>query len=402
MSNSEDTFYVKFLGQFSISQNGVEIDIFKSRSGQLITLLQYLAANRKKDVSLENLTEVLWPEEASNPAGALKNLAYRARTALGEGGSEIAKNLIVSRNGSYAWNNAIPCDIDIEIFEKNCGLAQNTKLPVAERIEYYKTAILIYVGDFLSGSTADNWSISLNRYYHNLFFKSAYDFLALLESEKMYSQMQIFADKAIEIDQFEETAHQYLIKAYTFMGKNDLAINHYNFVSNLFYTELGVSLRAETTALYQNIFKILNNVEMDFDRIKNDIKELGAVDGALCCDYNVFKQLYRMQARIATRLKYDGALVLLTVTDSSGNLPSKTVLIKTMNKLNDVIISRLRVGDIFARFSSTQYIIMLQNVNEDLTKLVSNRLQEGFNQCSCAKGLHLLVDWRNIDPAMVT
>ncbi|MEG2770693.1 MAG: hypothetical protein RR902_07720, partial [Oscillospiraceae bacterium] len=174
-----------------------------------------------------------------------------------------------------------------------------------------------------------------------------------------------------------------------------------NFVSNLFYTELGVSLRAETTALYQNIFKILNNVEMDFDRIKNDIKELGAVDGALCCDYNVFKQLYRMQARIATRLKYDGALVLLTVTDSSGNLPSKTVLIKTMNKLNDVIISRLRVGDIFARFSSTQYIIMLQNVNEDLTKLVSNRLQEGFNQCPCAKGLHLLVDWRNIDPAMV-
>ena len=77
-------------------------------------LLEFLVANRLKDLSLEQITEAVWndEEESDNPANALKNLVYRARTILRELCPKQAADYIVFSRNTYLWNRDLPCTVD--------------------------------------------------------------------------------------------------------------------------------------------------------------------------------------------------------------------------------------------------------------------------------------------------
>ena len=71
------------LGEFSITMNGHQLTNLKGRTKRVWMLIEYLLANRHKDISIQKLSEILWEEDkCSDPLNALKNLVYRARQLL--------------------------------------------------------------------------------------------------------------------------------------------------------------------------------------------------------------------------------------------------------------------------------------------------------------------------------
>ncbi|WP_418704264.1 BTAD domain-containing putative transcriptional regulator, partial [Anaerotruncus massiliensis (ex Liu et al. 2021)] len=208
------------------------------------------------------------------------------------------------------------------------------------------------------------------------------------------------AQKAIIIDQFEERAHITLIDAMIHQGKQQQALSHYNYVTDLFYRELGVSPSEPLRNLYREISKTVNSVETDLQVIKEDLNESNLVKGAYYCEYEVFKNMYRVEARSAARTGQSIFIGLLTVTDMHDGVPEIKLLGKTMKQLLETIRNSLRKGDIVSRFSATQYVLMLPTVTFENGSMVLDRIVKRFRAEHPSKLVKIHSKLLPLDPIM--
>lgn len=381
MEASNEKIDIRMLGRFSITQGQLSISDSFNRTHQLWNLLEYLIAFRSKTVSQEELISVLWPDESSeNPANALKNLIYRIRTTFGGYGFPFARDMILFHRGSYHWNNALDCVVDVEEFDRLIAEGAACADDAERRISYYTKAIALYEGDFLPGSGCEEWVISLSACYRSKYFSCVFETLELLMERRQYEEARQIAENALVVDPFEERAHIYLIQALIRQEKQGQALEHYRRITDLFYRELGVKPSEPLRKLYREITKSVTNVESDLDMIRDDLTEQDAPFGAYYCDYEVFRNLYRMEARAASRSGEAIFVGLLTITDPESNVPDLKLLSRAMDQLLECIRVSLRKGDVVSRFSPTQYVLMLPTLTYENGQMVLDRICKRFRQ----------------------
>ncbi len=390
---------VTMLGGFRITIGDKVFGDNATRTRQVWNLLEYLIAFRHKTISHGELIQSLWPEsDNEDPSNALKNLVYRIRTLFIQADIPFAKDMIISKRGSYCWNNDIPCEVDVEEFEKFSKQAADTNLSSEERIDKYLKAISLYKSEFLPGSCYEEWVVPLIDYYRTTYFKCVHSALELLVETKRYAEVQAICEKAIIIDQFEEQVHKYLIYSLAEQGKHSKALAHYNYVMDLFYNELGVNPSQSMKNLYREIVKTVNNVEIDLNTIKKELSEADDVSGAFYCEYEVFKDMYRVEARSAARVNESIFVGLLTLTGANDKVPERQILTRGMEKLLQIATKSLRKGDVIARFSPTQYVMMFPTRTHENGQLVMNRLSQRFRSEPSTKVLDIHTNFLPIDP----
>ncbi len=373
--NSAIPIKISMFGGFTITIGDVVIKDSNARSYQLWNFLEYLITFRNKTISQDELVMVLWEnDDIDNPASALKNLAYRVRTLFADHNIEFAKKIITFSKGSYQWNNTLPTLVDIEQMEDYHKKASNMAHPLEYRIEKYLQAIELYTGDFLPASGYRNWVIPVASYYRSMYFKCVYEVLQLLAEQERYQVIEMICKKALIIDQFEENAHKYLILSLIRQGQQSKAIAHYKFVTDLFLHELGVNPSPSLRNLYRQIAKTTHSVEIDIGIIQQDLKETECSDGAFYCEYEVFKNIYQVKARAAPRSGHTIFVSLLTITDVNGGIPDQDARKKAMDGLFKAIRLNTRRCDVFARFSVTQYVMILPTSTADNAEMVMQRI----------------------------
>lgn len=376
-----ETIEVTMFGQFEIRVGGHSINDSINRTNKLWSLLEYLITFKDKEISQQELIDALWPGgESDNPVNALKNLVYRVRTILISYEIPHGKELIVHRRNSYCWNSAFPCRVDTEEFERLCKEAGDTALLKEERLAKYEAAVQLYKGDFLPKSAYDEWVVPLNTHYHALFLRAVGHYIELLEEESRWNEMETACERALIIDQFEEELHEKYLRCLIKTGKPQKALSHYNYVTELFYRKLGVKPGENIRELYKEIVKTEKAMETDLDIIKNDLSESQAAKGAFCCEYAFFKEIYRLEARSAERLGQAVFIGLLTVTTPDNKMPKIELLNNAMDCLLEVIQEDLRKGDVVARFSAAQYVLMLPTLTYENGLMVLNRIIKKFNR----------------------
>ncbi len=399
-SGFEKTVQISLLGGFRLAAGDKSIDDSIGRTRQLWNLLGYLIAFRHKTVSQESLIDMLWPDgKSENPANALKNLVYRIRSIFVAHDIPYAKDMILFRQGSYCWNNQIDCIVDIEQMEELKIKADNQLLPEDERLALYLKAIALYRGDFMSNSTCENWVIPFTSFYRTLYFHCVREAGSLLLKLERFREVLPLCEKAILIDPFEEVVHKLMIFALVRQGRHQEALRHYRYVNDLFYRELGVRPSESMRRLYDKITQAIHNTETDLDIIKESLKEPEA-NGAFTCDYEVFKNVYRLEARAASRLGRSVFLRLLTLLDANDIAPAKDVLAQEMDRLLAVINSSLRKGDVISRFSASQYILMLPNLTFENGQMVLDRIGKRFDVKNRTHGVHLNCTLHPMDPVI--
>ena len=372
---------VSMLGGFRLQANGHEVDESLNRARQLWNLLEYLIAFRHRDISPDELVDVLWHnDEIDNPSSALKNLVYRVRTILVSLGIPGAKNMILCQRGTYSWNNALTTTVDIEEFERLIREADEKESQPAEQLDLYMQALSYYKGDLLPKSAFEEWVVPLSTYYHSLYVKCVEKTIRLLMDAGRYQEIAHIAQQAIVIDQFEESFHEALILAQIAMGNQQRAMAHYEHVTNLFYRELGVKPSERLRNLYREIIKNVQHVETDLEIIKEDLREASLACGAFFCEYEVFKNIYRLEARAAERTGQSVFLLLLTVTDTQGQIPAIKLLNNSMDRLRDCLLHSLRRNDVVSRFSATQFVVMLSSLTFENSLMVQDRILGRFKR----------------------
>lgn len=362
------------------------------RSEMVTKLLAYLICHRGSSITVQTLSEVLWgEEECSNPVGALKNLMYRLRSFLKANIGDYP--FIITGRGTYSWNSEIQLNVDAERFEEFCRLAekeQNSK----KRIEYSLLADSLYKEKFLQQYSSEYWVMSLSIYYHSLYLNMIKALAEDLESEKRFFEMEEVCHAALTIDELDEDLHYYFIRALMYDNKRNVAMEHYQKVSDLLYDSLGVNPSARLRGLYDEMLKQQHTTEMDISKIKRELHaEKTSRKGAFICDYGIFKSNYELEMRRAKRLGVSVYLGLITLiprrslkTDTQAY---KNIISLGMKQMQNVLMESLRSGDVITRYSAAQFIMMLPACDYRDADRVVNRVIDNFNRLDHRAGVRI-------------
>lgn len=391
---------IRMLGGFSIEYGSNTVTEAGGRAKKLWWLLEYLIANRKRGISQEALIDLLWSgEDSDHPMNSLKNLIYRARGLLKTLDAE--KEFIRFDRGTYTWNPDYPCVVDVEEFERLFRRGERGDLPEVERLEAYKAALDLYQGEFLPKSSYLDWVIAKNAYYQSLYLQCNLRFIRLLEQHgDTYSVIRV-CEQVISLCPYEEPVHQALLRAYAETGQQKKALEHYGYLSDQFYNEFGVGLQPETVGIYREIIKSMCNPERNLDVIKEELEETCAQEGAFFCEYEVFRQIYRLQARAMLRNDCAIFIALVTVTDAKGEAPPLKQIKEVLPGLAESICAGLRRGDVVARYSATQLVLMLPLTTYENGQRVLRRILKKHEKGGCMEGLNVSTRLRAIDPVEV-
>lgn len=372
--------YAQLFAHLQITEDGITLSQDQIRSDMVTKLLSYLICHRSKGSTVQELTEVLWPDDRSdNPAGALKNLMYRLRNILkkvwGDG------EFVLTRRGSYQWNPELPVQVDAEEFERLCREAREEQ-KLDEKIQKECAAVELYQGKFLPDFSDEYWIMSMSVYYHSLYLAAVKELAGLLESTGQFEKMERICRKAVEMDQLDEELHCCLLKAYIGENKQNLAANHYRETVDLLYDNLGVRPSEELQAVYDEMMKQIHDQESDLNVIQDELKEEQKKRGAFYCEYGIFKKTYELEIRRAGRLGMAVYLSLVTLHPEkkmeSGSAEYLSLLNTGMDQMQEVLLKSLRSGDVITRYSTSQFLVMLPGCQYENARMVLDRINYNF------------------------
>lgn len=359
---------IRMLGTCSITVEEHSLRATDSHSKKLWILFCYMSLYRSREIPLTEYIDLLWDKQKSNnPASALKTLMHRLRKLLEPLNYPIP--IILPHHGTYAFNQAIPCYIDAEEFIKQCKEADLWK----ETEEYeakMRQAFALYQGDFIPDGRGNNWVSSLNSQYHALYLHSIQAILDQLLCNEKYAQAANLCWQALTYAPYEENLHYCLIYSLHLSGSQQAAIVQYNTSRDLFLSRLSQHPSEKFEELYKLITASRNNIETDIELIQESLIEHNP-KGTFFCEYEIFKELYRLETRIVKRTQNSIFLCLITITDASKNSPE-------MFYLKNAILNSLRGCDIFTRYSSLQYLLLIPAPNANLITQIIKRITEYY------------------------
>lgn len=365
---------VNTLGKFQMTDGMTVVDDEQLRSPMLSKLLMYMLLYREKTLTTDDISTAIWQdEEIDNPAGALKNLMYRLRKTLTSFFGE--EDFIVTNRGSYRWNPDVKVILDIEKFEKLINEAKIENV-YEDAIIKYEQAIAIYQGDFLPQILDMHWILTLNTYYHSLFLSCAKGLAELYVKTEQYEKLDKLCNNALKYENGDEQLFCYQIEARMRCGKISLALESYEKAREIMEKELGIRKTTILNKVYEELLAMSKGQSAySMNEVREDIVE-EEPEGVFFCGYPIFKEIYHLEARKSTRAKESEYLLLLTITgkkeDTAELAQFRTK--QAMNGMEKIIKDSLRVGDVAAKYSDTQFIILLPSTTEELALLVANRL----------------------------
>lgn len=370
---------ISMLGRFELQVDDVVINDGINRSRKMWNLLAYIVSHRDKLISQQEFINALWGDESGqNPVNALKTLLYRIRLLLAPLEKEYSAEFILSQRGSYSWNSAINCKVDVDEFETLCRRATDEKLDDMKRISLYREAMEIYRGDFLPKLNMEFWAIPLSVHYHSLYLTAVKRYVDLLDRNALYIEISQACTNAIAIDPLDEDLHCMQIRALIRQGKNSAALSQYEKATDILYRNLGIKPSEALRRLYVDLMRTNESLETDLGVIQDQLREAVAEPGAFVCEYGFFKEAYRLEIRRAARSGLAVFIGLITVYTDTGEIPELPLLNAAMDQLLEAIKSSLRKGDVVSRYSGMQYVVMLPALTYEDGELVMNRIVNNF------------------------
>jgi DNA-binding SARP family transcriptional activator len=369
------TIRVRSFGGFSISVDGAQdcVTDAKGHSKKLWSLMQYLIFSGRESVPSRELIELLWPGEgnAADPISSLRLLVHRARAELNKLTPYKGTDLIICHNECYYWNRSYPLDLDTADFEKH-SIAARSGSP-DEKLEHMLAAIDLYKGRFMPKAAHYPWVQRLASQYHAQYISLCLRSCDLLRRAGRREDIMRVCLAALAVDPARQELHKIYMEALAASGRVPEALAHYARAVALLKSE-SKTPDEELENTYKTLSGNINNEIGDINSIRGGIEETDMY-GAFFCDYELFKNIYRLKARETQRSGEKLALMLFTVMPHSGaSIPASGV----MERIKELLFSSLRKEDLFSRYSVSQFLILLQGCSENDSSIVFDRINKRF------------------------
>ena len=393
-----DMLKVRMFGYCSLTLGEREISDKENRSRKAWQLLAYMIYFRHRTIPQQELLSLLWGKDgkSTQPVNALKTMLHRIRDMLDTLYENAGQQLIVRRDGTYAWNNSFPLQFDVDDFEAFCHLGAAEENG-DERLAEYRRALVLYGGDFLPKFSAKPWVVPISTSLHSLYLQACRETVVLLEKRNLTEEVIALCQRAVQLEPYEEDFYFHLMKGLMKKGNRREAANVYRNMRDLLFSNFGIMPSDEVTALYRNTVRPQNDREISIDTVRDQLRETAPDCGALVCDYDMFKVIYRMLARSVMRSGDAVHIALLTVGGAENILAKRSRDI-CMNNLLELLRQNLRRGDVISRCSVSQYIVLLQQADYENSCAIMERISRSFCRRYPHSPAQLLYSVQPIEP----
>jgi DNA-binding SARP family transcriptional activator len=237
-------------GGWRIERDGATESAVGSRKVE--ALFVYLAVTARPHPR-ELLAELLWDDRSQKVA--MSNLR-RVLTGLRQ---HFGDYVTITRETAVLQANP---NIWLDVHELQTRLAPLTKggrALSAEVVAEAETALALYQGEFLAGFTVraasgfESWLTAEREHWQQQVLTALTTLGQYYEAAQLFPHGMAVAQRALQIDSLQETAHQQLMRLLTLNGRRAEALTQYETCRQLLWDELGVTPALETEALYAAI-----------------------------------------------------------------------------------------------------------------------------------------------------
>ena len=246
---------LSLFGSFQVTLAGQPVKEFKSN--KVRALLAYLAVESDRPHQRETLAGLLWPDWPNREA--LSNLRYalsNLRNVIGDRTAE-PPFLIISRE-SIQFNTASDYNIDVEDFVHGLKLDKQYQTS-KKQLEQGENALALYRGNFLEGFSLgdsiqfEEWTLLTRERLARQALSALHILTDAYEESGELEKAQSFAWRQLELEPWDESAHQCLMRILAFNGQRSAALAQYESCRRTLDEELGVEPSEVTKALYERI-----------------------------------------------------------------------------------------------------------------------------------------------------
>lgn len=349
---------IRLFDGFKVYKDGEEILENLSNTRKTKLFIAYLMTNRDRAVTHQELFELLWSgEDYANPATALRTLLYRFRNMIEKEKAVGLLGAIISKKGTYQWNQCLHVSIDVLDFEAYAKVGLNKNEDEDTRIKALTSAIDIYKGSLLPDFCSEPWLISKASAYREMYIDVVESYISILKEKKDYSQIVELCDRAIEL-----------------AGNSEL-ITIEKSIASLRMANPNPK-NADGILAYYNEYKMLNDgLQREMDHIQEELEDDMIEQKAYLCDYKTFKEIYRLQRRVQSRSK---ATIFLGIMDIRCDSLEDGIdsIDDVMKNVIECCQRQLRCGDSICHINDTQIGILFPAESCEDAVGVLERLKE--------------------------
>lgn len=206
-------------------------------------LIAYLLLHRSTRVDRRRLAFVFWPDATESAARRnLRQYVHRIRAILDP--VDPQHEFILADDSGIQINPQVQIRIDVEEFEIKARQTGN--------LENLGQIVDLYQGDLLEDSY-DEWCQEKRRELRHIYIHVLDQLTQGLQAEGNFDKAVFYAQKWVDAEPFDESAHRRLLSLLALMGDRNRAILHYKKLQSILAEELETHPLPETQALYQSI-----------------------------------------------------------------------------------------------------------------------------------------------------
>lgn len=243
---------VRTLGPFQVLLDGKPVTSFDS--DKVRALLAYLIIEVDRPHRREKLAGLLWPDYPEQSARtSLRSALANLRKVIGDHNAE-PKFLLIDRQ-TLQFNPQSDHELDAHKFSELIGTG--TEYP--PDIEQIEKTISLYSGDFMEGfsfpdsAVFEEWVLVTREALRRGALQALQYLTGYYQKQEQYEKALELALRQIEIEPFQETAHQQVMLIQSLSGRRNEALAHYENFHNTLETELGAPPLKQTQEMYQQL-----------------------------------------------------------------------------------------------------------------------------------------------------
>jgi len=379
---------INTLGKCSIKVNGKIIPGNAGKAKKLWKLLNLLILNINKIVPIQTIIESLEFDGGSEISSkTVFNLVFRLKSIF-SAGNKSTEYITFSNNG-YILNADDNLWVDIYAMEEYYNKAMAAYCSESEKINFLENIVQLYDGEYLLKMFDDFYTITAVHHYDHMFISAVNTLAELYFSREEYEKLFKICNKAMMLKPIEESVYLWMIMGLSRTGETVRAITLCETYFNILYKEMNIPASDQMQNIYT---ELKNNVGLFAVNLKSaNAYKTGNFYNIIFCNLEKFNDICRYELN---QLERDdnrkGTFgVLISINDKKGGLPSNNLLYKAKEKLYESCVRTIRKSDIFADYSSYQFIVLLTNVKSKNYSIIMERLKKYFYEHCDLKGVFI-------------
>lgn len=376
-------FYVRMLGDFSISCRGKELLLGSKSTRKFIQMLQFIWLRGSKGTTKEQLMKAIYDRsEVSDSNNSINNLLYWMRGQMVKAG--LPKGEYISRkNGLYVPDEKFPLAVDVHEFEELAARGEAAEDEETAR-DCFQKALDLYRGELLPSVSTEIWVMTESARLKKIFESCVSWMENYYRNHEEYGELEQLYERAIRL--YPEDGWQIRQIDLVFeRGEYRRAQNLYDEMARQYSEEMGLPPTAEMLRCYERISQIPHQPNGGISEIGREIWECGRpaknTIKAYCCAYRGFVDVCHVIGRNMERSGRSVFLMLCTLVDYEGKMiRSQEKLKARMDILGEVIGSSMRKGDVYTRYSNFQYLILLNGIERKNCEIIYRRISQNLKK----------------------